>query len=98
MERVYTVGKDRKKQLDELLAKDPYAPISFGRISPVIKEIGDSIFIYVKSEEDAVFKFVEEQVKTIEGQQAKKEEEERVIDAVHKDEEAAAGGFGNIFG
>ncbi len=98
MERVYKIAKDKKKQLDELLAKDPYAPISFGRIAPVIKEMENDIFLYVKSEEDAVFKFVEEQLKTIEGERAKKEEEESVIDLVHKDEEAAAGGFGNIFG
>ena len=98
MEKVYAVGKDKKKQLDELLAKDPYAPVSFGRIAPVIKEIESNIFIYVKSEEEEVFKFVEEQLKAVEGARAKEEDEKNVIDSVHKDEEAAAGGFGNIFG
>jgi len=98
MEKVYKIGKDKKKQLDELLAKDPYAPISFGRISPVVKEIENDIFLYVKSEDNAVFKFVEEQLKTVEGARAKEDEEKKIIDAVHQDEDAAAGGFGNIFG
>ena len=98
MEKVYKILKDKKKALDELLAKDPYAPISFGRIAPVVKETENGIFIYVKSEEEEVFKFVEEQLKTVDGARAKEEDEKSIVDSVHKDEEAAAGGFGNIFG
>ena len=98
MERVYKIGKDKKKQLDELLAKDPYAPVSFGRIAPVIKEIENDIFLYIKSEDDKIFKFVEEQLKAIEGERAKEEDERKIIDSIHQDEDAAAGGFGNIFG
>lgn len=98
MERVYKVKREMKRQLEELMAKDPYAPISFGRVAPAVKEIDDNIFIYVKSEEEQVFKFVEEQLKTINGERASEKEENEIIEMIHKEEESAAGGFGNIFG
>jgi len=98
MERVYKIKKEKKKDLETLMAKDPYAPISFGRIAPIIKEIEDEIFIYIKSEEEKVFEFVENELKEIEGKRAEPEEENKIIDLVHKDEESAAGGFGAIFG
>ena len=97
MERVYKVKKEMKRSLEELMARDPYAPISFGRIAPVVKEINENIFIYVKSEEEKVFKFVEEQLKTINGERASEKEEKEVIEIIHKEEESAAGGFGAIF-
>ncbi|MEM3430924.1 MAG: hypothetical protein QXW80_04225 [Candidatus Micrarchaeia archaeon] len=97
MERVYKVEKSKKKELDALMAKDPYAPISFGRIAPLLKEKDDLIFIYVKSEEEPVFKFVEEQLKTINGERASEKEEAEIIEIIHKEEESAAGGFGAIF-
>ncbi|MCX8202340.1 MAG: hypothetical protein N3G74_00840 [Candidatus Micrarchaeota archaeon] len=97
MERVYKISKGKKKELEALMAKDPYAPISFGRISPVVKEKDDAIFIYVKSEEDAVFKFVEEELKAVEGKRAEEKEEKEIIEMIHKEEESAAGGFGAIF-
>jgi hypothetical protein len=98
MERVYKVKKEKKKDLETLMAKDPYAPISFGRIAPVIKEVDDNIFLYIKSEEAKIFEFVENELKTIEGKRAEPEEENKIIELVHKDEESAAGGFGAIFG
>lgn len=97
MERVYKIEKTKKGELDTLLAKDPYAPISFGRISPIIKEIDDSIFLYVKSEEEHVFKFVEDELMTINGKRANEKEEKEIIEIIHREEESAAGGFGAIF-
>lgn len=98
-ERVYQVDKKDKKQLDDLLAADPYAKISFGRISPTLKEIEDKIFMYVKSSESEIWKFVDEKMKTVaSAKRAAKADEEKVIKIIHDEEEAAAGGFGNIFG
>ena len=98
-ERVYSIDKKEKKQLDELLAADPYAPVSFGRISPTLKEIEDNIFMCIKSDEADVWKFVEEKLKAIPGsKRADKKDEEKVVKMIHDEEEAASGGFGNIFG
>jgi len=98
-ERVYEIDRKSKKVFDELLAVDPYAPISFGRISPTVKEVGDKLFMYIKSDEAGVWKFVDEKLKTIPGaKHAAKADEEKVVKMIHDEEEAAAGGFGNIFG
>ena len=98
-ERVYQIDRKDKKQLDDLLALDPYAPISFGRISPVLKEVEDKVFMYIKSDEAAVWKFVDEKLKSIAtAKRSAKADEERIIKMIHDEEEAAAGGFGNIFG
>jgi len=98
-ERVYEIDRKSKKAFDELLAADPYAPISFGRISPTVKEVDDKLFMYIKSSEDAVFKFVDEKLKAIpNAKRAAKADEEKVVKMIHDEEEAAAGGFGNIFG
>ncbi len=98
-ERVYVVDKKDKKQLDELLAADPYATVSFGRISPVLKEQEDKIFMYIKSDEAETWKFVEEKLKLIPGaKRAEKTEEEKIVKMIHDEEEAAAGGFGSLFG
>lgn len=98
-ERVYEIDKKDKKQFDDLLAADPYAPISFGRISPVVKEVEGKMFMYIKSAEAEVLKFVDEKLKAIpSAKRAMKKDEEKVVKMIHDEEEAAAGGFGNIFG
>ena len=98
-ERVYEIDRKEKKQLDELLATDPYAPISFGRMSPVIREMDEKLFIYIKSDEAEVWKFVDGKLKAVpSAKRAAKADEEKVVKMIHDEEEAAAGGFGNIFG
>ena len=98
-ERVYEIDRKEKKHLDELLATDPYAPISFGRISPVLREMDEKLFMYIKSDEANIWKFVDEKLKAVpSAKRAAKTDEEKVVKMIHDEEEAAAGGFGNIFG
>ncbi|MCS7109364.1 MAG: hypothetical protein NZ903_01035 [Candidatus Micrarchaeota archaeon] len=98
MEMVYKIKKEKKKELEAVMVRDPYAPISFARIAPLIKEKEEFIFIYVKSEKSEVFDFVENELKKIGGERAEKKEEDEIIREIHKEEEEAAGGFGSIFG
>ncbi|VVB74070.1 Uncharacterised protein [uncultured archaeon] len=98
-ERVYQIDKKDKKQLDELLALDPYAPVSFGRISPVLREMDERLFMYIKSDDAGVWKFVDEKLKAVpSAKHAAKPDEDKIVKMIHDEEEAAAGGFGNIFG
>jgi len=98
-ERVYQIDKKDKKQLDDLLALDPYAPVSFGRIAPVLKEVEDKVFMCIKSDAAEVWKFVDEKLKAVaSAKRAAKADEDKIIKMIHDEEDAAAGGFGNIFG
>lgn len=97
-ERVYEFDKKYKVKLDELLKADPYEKMSFGRVAPQVKEIDDKLFIYIKSEED-FFKFAEEKFKSIgEVKRASEEDKEKVLAAIKAEEDAASGGFGDVFG
>ena len=97
-ERVYELDKSEKKQLDELLAADPYAPVSFARVSPQLKEVEGKLYIYIKAEDD-FFKFAEEKLKTLStAKRSPKNKEDEIIELIHTEEETAAGGFGGIFG
>jgi len=96
-ERVYEMDPKKKKELNELLAVDPYAPTSFARVAPQIKEIEGKLMLYIKADAE-FFKAAEEKLKAINGARAKKEDEDKTIKLIHDEEEAAAGGFGGIFG
>lgn len=98
VERVYVVDKSEKKKLNDLLSSDPYAPLSFARVAPQLKELEDKIFVYIKAEE-SFFKWAEEKFKDLTtAKRAEKTEEEKIIKMIKEEEEAAAGGFGGIFG
>ena len=96
-ERAYEIDPKKKQELNDLLAADPYAPMSFARVAPQIKEIEDKLFLYIKADIE-FFKVAEEKLKTVNGNRAKKEDEEKIVNKIHDEEEAAAGGFGGIFG
>ena len=98
IEMVYVVDGADKKKLSDLIAADPYAPISFGRVAPQLKEMEGKVYMYIKSD-DKFFKWADERLKAIpSAKKAGKEESEKIIKMIHDEEESAAGGFGDIFG
>lgn len=97
-ERVYEIESSDKKKLTDMLAADPYAQVSFARVSPKVKEVGDKIYLYINAEAD-FFKWAEEKFKELVTlKRCEKVEEEKIVKMIHEEEEAAAGGFGGILG
>jgi hypothetical protein len=97
-ERVYVCEPKDKANLKKILEADPYAQNSFARKAPQIKELDEKVYVYIKSESE-FFKFAEEKFKELPSmKRAEKADEQKVLDLIHKEEEEAAGGFGNIFG
>jgi len=97
-ERVYVCEPADKAKLKKVLDADPYAPMSFARKAPQIKEIEGKVYVYIKSEAE-FFKYAEEKFKEITSmKRTEKPEEDKIVGMIHKEEEEAAGGFGNIFG
>lgn len=97
-ERVYEIEKGEKKKLDDLLIADPYATPSFARVSPQTKEIEGKVYLYIKAE-SSFFKWADEKLKALTTvKRTSKEDEGKVIKMIREEEEAAAGGFGGIFG
>ncbi|MEM2974616.1 MAG: hypothetical protein QW112_03280 [Candidatus Micrarchaeia archaeon] len=97
-ERVYVCDAGDKGKLKKIIESDPYAPMSFARKSPQMKEIDDKVYLYIKAETE-FFVSAEERLKELPSiKRAEKAEEQRILEIIHKEEEEAAGGFGNIFG
>lgn len=97
-ERVYEVDVREKGKLIALLSEEPYAPISFARVAPLLKEEGGKVYIYINAE-STFFEFVENKLKSLEtAKRVDKPQEEEMIRKIKEESEAAATGFGMIFG
>ncbi|HNT60740.1 MAG TPA: hypothetical protein PKJ97_02055 [Candidatus Bilamarchaeaceae archaeon] len=102
MRAVFAVPAGKKKELAALLEADPYAEGSFARAGykmkdgPAIGESAENIYVYIKADE-AFLKKARERLKPLLAEM-KKEEEERIAEKIEKEEDAAEGGFGAIFG
>lgn len=93
-ERAYVCEPADKAKLKKIIEADPYAPVSFGRIAPQMKEEGGKVYLYIKAESE-FFKFAEEKFKEIPSmKRSEKADEEKIVGMIHKEEEEAAGGFG----
>lgn len=98
IEVVYVIGAEDKRKLSDLLAADPYAPLSFARVAPQLKEVEGKVYMYIKAEE-SFFRWADEKLKTLAtAKRAERADAERIIKMIREEEEAAAGGFGGIFG
>jgi hypothetical protein len=97
-ERVYVCEPADKANLKKVLDADPYAKDSFARKAPQMKEVDNKAYVYIKAESE-FFTSAEEKFKEIPSmKRAEKVDEQRIVDIIHKEEDEAAGGFGNIFG
>lgn len=102
MERVYECPSNKRKDLNLILEKDPYAEDSFVRIGYKVKEgtvLGEKkecAYVYIKTD-DAFVKKTDEKLKDI-VTVVTGEIEKRILDKIHKEEESAEAGFGSLFG
>jgi hypothetical protein len=97
IEVVYVVDGADKKKLMDLVAVDPYAPLSFGRVAPQLKEMEGKVYMYIKAD-DKFFKWADENLKSIpSAKRAEKADSERIIKMIKDEEESAASGFGGLF-
>jgi len=97
-ERVYVCEPADKAILKKVLEADPYAQNSFARKAPQMKEMDNKVYLYIKAESE-FFASAEEKFREMQSmKRTEKADEQKIVDMIHKEEEEAAGGFGNIFG
>ena len=97
-ERVYVCEPADKANLKKIIEADPYAKDSLARKAPQTKEVDNKVYTYIKAETE-FFSSAEEKFKELPTmKRAEKADEQKIVDMIHKEEEEAAGGFGNIFG
>ncbi|MFA6048710.1 MAG: hypothetical protein WC792_02045 [Candidatus Micrarchaeia archaeon] len=102
---VYFVAKTDERKLKEVLGRDPYADDSFVKVGSTLREAkamgveGDHFVLHYKCEDAAVGKKLEERLKEVPSAKPAPEKEKAAITAkLDEEQNAAASGFGSIFG
>ncbi|MBI3587852.1 hypothetical protein HY995_06055 [Candidatus Micrarchaeota archaeon] len=106
MESVYFVESARARALDKILGEEPLLKDSFSTVGFTIKDgnavgLGAGKYVLYFSCQDAeVTARLKERLSRVEGgvTEVTGAEKEKVIAAIRAGEDAAAGGFGAIFG
>lgn len=102
MKKVFGIPLEKKKELMEILEKDPYDKGSFAMMGYKLKEgaqVGESedmLYLYVSGEDEKVEGAggkLGELKKDIPG-----DTEKKIIEIIAEEEEKAASGMGDIFG
>lgn len=102
MIRVYECEPGKKAELMKILEADPYSDESFARVGykmkdgAVLEEDKGKTYIYLKASDDFIKK-ADEKLKDV-AKPAPEDVEKRVAEKIQKEEEAAEGGLGSIFG
>lgn len=102
MEIVYECENSKKKDLDKILADDPYGKYSFARASYQLKEGSfidgekDKCYLYVKAEEE-LLKELEKKLGDL-AKRTSNEIEQKIIKKINDEQDSAVSGFGDIFG
>lgn len=104
-EHVFFADKSDEKVLKQVLEKDPYARDSFVqagytlRDSSVLGLPAGKFVLYFKCEDSQVGKKLEERLKEVpSAKHAPNDEKAAVIQKINEKEDAAAEGFGQLFG
>lgn len=104
MKIAFLVEQKKKKELDALLASDPYAKDSFATVGFILKESkllglkGGFYVVYFKTENEQIVKILSLRLEALEGKKLEGEDEKKVFDAIELEESNATSGFGSIFG
>ncbi len=103
MEYVFEFDAKHKKELEALLAADPYAEDSFARLGYSLKEShaiglkGGFLVLCFSTNDEKLGQKLVEKVKTIPNRELSAEEKQKVVTAIKTEEDNAATGFGSIF-
>jgi hypothetical protein len=92
---------EKSKELNNLLALNPYDENSFARVGYTLKDgksIGEKegFYVYIKTDEEIGSK-LGKKLFEIKGVEVKGEEKERVLKKINDQEQSAIEGFGSIF-
>ncbi len=106
MEFVFTVPSDRQGALKKVLDEEPLAKDSFASAGFVLKEsaaVGlqaGKYAVYFKADDAQLAAKLKERIGKVEGgaEEISGSEKEKVISAIHAEQDEAAAGFGSIFG
>lgn len=102
MIRVYECESGKKAELMKILEADPYEEGSFARAGykvkdgTVLEEDKEKIYVYIKASDEFIKK-ADEKLEDV-TKPAPEDVEKRVAEKIQKEEEAAEGGLGSIFG
>lgn len=102
MKVVFECENSKKGQMTKILEADPYADDSFARIGYKVKDgavLGQDkakVYVYLSTSEEFVKKATEK-LKEI-AVRCKPDVEAKIVEQITKEEEAAEGGMGAIFG
>jgi hypothetical protein len=102
MNRVYATETSKKPEINSILESDPYSEDSFARVGyklkdgSVIDEDQSKVYVFISASEDFIKKADERMKDTAEI--LDEEATERIANKIKEEEEAAASGFGDIFG
>ncbi len=102
----YSIDSAKLKDVKKVLEANPFDDASFARTGYVLKEPGAlagfdkaKAYLLIETADEAKAKALDEQAKKLEGVTALAgADAQKVIDAVHAEQDNAASGFGNIFG
>jgi len=104
MQRVYSIAAGDYAKLKKVLEENPYSDRSFAHVGYTLRESAGLGFepgkyILVYECEDELAKELGEKLKAIESaRELADPEKTAVVKKIREDEEAAAAGFGSIFG
>jgi len=101
MYRVYECESAKKADTMKILEAEPYAEDSFARVGYKVKDGGvlgedkAKMYVYISASEEFVKK-ADEKLKDV-AKPAPEAVEKRIVEKIHKEEEEAQSGFGNMF-
>ncbi len=104
MEYIFEFEQKHKKEVESLLAADPYAGDSFARLGYVLKEShslglkGGFLMLYFSTPDADLGKKLVEKLKALPNREVSGEEKQKIMAAIKSEEDNAASGFGAIFG
>ncbi len=102
----YAVDSAKLKDVKVVLEANPFDDASFARTGYVLKEPGAlpgfdnaKAYLLIETADESKAKTLDEQAKKLPGVTALTGPDgQKVIDAIHAEQDNAASGFGNIFG
>ncbi|HEV8289807.1 MAG TPA: hypothetical protein VGQ00_02520 [Candidatus Norongarragalinales archaeon] len=102
---VFLVEDRHKKDLDKVLSEDPYADDSFVKAGAVTRSStalglkGGHTVVYFKSEDANIGNRLKERMSKVPtATEVHGSEKDAIVKKIEEEEEAAASGFGSIFG
>src|SRR3989338_5029330 len=102
MNFAFLMPQNKKKELDALLAANPYDKDSFATIGYFLKESkplglkGGFFVVFFRTSDEKIAQTLSNRLTTLEGSKIEGDELQKVANAIEQEENNATQGFGNI--